>query len=215
MVSDEEFVARLDAARCGDPYACLSLWDRYAGQIRAFLLTRGTPDADEVVNDVFLAAFTGVEGFVGGEPEFRAWLYRVARNKRVDAIRAHERRPTPTDAPSPLDHGAGLVIACAMPGPEPIDESCASEASLGLQMVQALTGTSVLEVFVHTNEAARSDGVIDEERLLHIATHRCQAHADNALRMLFDPDEMIERAGSGRRQGADDEGTLATASGAR
>lgn len=102
VVSDEEFVARLDAARSGDPYACRWLWDRYAGQIRAFLLTRGTPDADEVVNDVFLAAFTGVGGFVGGEPEFRAWLYRVARNKRVDAIRAHERRPTPTDTPSRL-----------------------------------------------------------------------------------------------------------------
>ncbi len=102
MVSDGEFVARLEAARGGDPYACRWLWDRYAGQVRAFLLTRGTPDADEVVNDVFLAAFTGVGGFVGGEPEFRAWLYRVARNKRVDAIRAHERRPTPTDTPSRL-----------------------------------------------------------------------------------------------------------------
>lgn len=102
VVRDEEFVGPLDAARCGDPYACRWLWDRYAGQIKAFLLTRGTPDADEVVNDVFLAAFTGVGAFVGGEPEFRAWLYRIARNKRVDAIRAYERRPTPTDAPSRL-----------------------------------------------------------------------------------------------------------------
>lgn len=102
MVSESDFVGRLDAARGGDPYACRWVWDRYAGQIRAFLLARGTPDADEVVNDVFVAAFTGVGGFVGGEPEFRAWLYRVARNKRVDAIRAHERRPTPTDSPSRL-----------------------------------------------------------------------------------------------------------------
>lgn len=114
-----------------------------------------------------------------------------------------------------IDDGAALVIACAMPGPEPIDEACASEASLGLQMVQALTGTSVLEVFVHTTEAVRSDGVIDEDRLLHIATRRCQGHADNAVRMLMNPDDMTQRAGTGRRQGADDEGALATASGSR
>lgn len=107
MVTDGGFVAHREAARRGDPCACRWLWDRFAGPIRAFLLARGTPDADEVVNDVLLAAFTALQGFVGGEPEFRAWLYRVARNKRVDAIRAHERRPKPTDRASQLSSRHG------------------------------------------------------------------------------------------------------------
>lgn len=109
-----------------------------------------------------------------------------------------------------IDGGAAIVIACAMPGPEPIDATCASESSLGLQTVQALTGTSVLEVFVHMTEALTPDGEVEEERLLEIVHRRCQGHADNALWMLLDPDTMIRRAGTGRRQGAEDEGILAT-----
>lgn len=111
-----------------------------------------------------------------------------------------------------IDGGAAIVIACAMPGPEPIDAACASEASLGLQMVQALTGTPVLEVFVHMSEAIGTDGVVEEARLLKITTGRCRGHADNARWMLLDPDTMVSRAGTGRRQGAEDEGELATMS---
>lgn len=110
-----------------------------------------------------------------------------------------------------IDDGAAIVIACGMPGPEPIDESCASEASAGLQMVQALTGTSVLEVFVHMSEALDGDGIVHEATLLEICRRRCEGHADNALLMLFDAEEMVARAGTGRRQGADDEGTLVAA----
>lgn len=100
---------------------------------------------------------------------------------------------------------AAIVVACGMPGPEPIDESCARDASLGLQMVQALTGVSVLEVFVHTAEAIDADGSVDEDRLAEICLRRCVGHADNAVWMVLDPATMVQRAGTGRRQGADDE----------
>ncbi len=92
-VRDRRFRRRLDAAAAGDPSACRWLWDRYAGQITGFLVARGTPDHDEVVNDVFLAAFGGLGRFEGGEADFRAWIHRIARNKRVDAIRRTGRRP--------------------------------------------------------------------------------------------------------------------------
>lgn len=107
-----------------------------------------------------------------------------------------------------IDDGAALVIACAMPGPEPIDAACASEASVGLQVLQAVTGRSVLEVFVHMSEAIGPDGAVDEARLLDITVRRCRGHADNAARMLMDPATMVRRAGTGRRQGADDVGAL-------
>lgn len=107
-----------------------------------------------------------------------------------------------------INQGAAIVIACAMPGPEPIDESCASEASIGLQMVQALTGTPILEVFVHTTEALDADGTVHPGVLEDLCTHRCEAHADNAARMVLAPTGMVERAGTGRRQGTDDVGGL-------
>ena len=93
MTRDPSFVRRLDAARCGDPRACQWIWDTYAGPITGFLQARGTPAVEEVVNDVFHAVFTGLEGFVGEEPMFQAWIYRLARNKRVDAFRRAARRP--------------------------------------------------------------------------------------------------------------------------
>lgn len=104
-----------------------------------------------------------------------------------------------------VDQGAAIVIACGMPGPEPIDESCAGDASLGLQLVQALTGTSVLEVFVHTTEAIDGDGRVDEDVLAALCRRRCRGHAENAVRMVLDPAAMVGRAGTGRRQGSDDE----------
>jgi RNA polymerase sigma-70 factor (ECF subfamily) len=87
------FPRQLVAARSGDPVAFGWLWHRYAGQIAGFLRARGTDDVDQLVNDVFAAAFAALARFEGGEEQFRAWLYCLARNRRVDAIRAANRRP--------------------------------------------------------------------------------------------------------------------------
>ena len=109
---------------------------------------------------------------------------------------------------SAIDAGASIVLACGMPGPEPIDESCAKDASFGLQMTQALTGVPVLELFVHMSEALTATGEVDAETLLRICEGRCRGHANNAIAMLAEPDVMIERAGTGRRQGGQDVGPL-------
>lgn len=86
------FRSRLDAARGGDGDALQWIWRTYAGPIRGYLQARGTPEVDEVVNDVFLAAFDALGRFSGEEPMFRAWIYALARNKRIDALRRHARR---------------------------------------------------------------------------------------------------------------------------
>src|SRR3989338_3331373 len=39
-----------------------------------------------------------------------------------------------------------IVIALGMAGAKPIDKQCAHEASLGLQMVQLMTNTHILEI---------------------------------------------------------------------
>ena len=89
---DHAFDRILQAARAGDPRSARWLWDHYAGQVAGFLTARGTPEVDEVVNDVFLAALSGLDRFVGGEADFRAWLYGIARNKRIDQLRRLGRR---------------------------------------------------------------------------------------------------------------------------
>lgn len=98
-LADQRFRRDLRAARRGDQDALRRLWGSHAGPITGFLVARGTPEADEVVNDVFVAAFDQLGRFSGTEDEFRSWLFGIARNKRIDQLRRHGRRPSTT----PLD----------------------------------------------------------------------------------------------------------------
>ncbi|MCD6330904.1 MAG: riboflavin synthase [Thermoplasmata archaeon] len=95
-----------------------------------------------------------------------------------------------------------IVMAFGMPGKEPIDKQCAHEASLGLIAVQLLTNKHIIEVFVHEDEAK------DEKELKWLAERRAREHALNALALLFNPEELTKKAGTGQRQGFEDAGPL-------
>ncbi|MCA1813739.1 MAG: riboflavin synthase [Halobacteriales archaeon] len=102
-----------------------------------------------------------------------------------------------------LDDGCALAIALAWVGGERLDEQCAHEANLGLQWAQLMTNKHILGVFFHESETR----VPGEQR--RIARERAREHAQNALWMLFAPDELQKRAGTGQRQGGEDAGPLA------
>ena len=95
-----------------------------------------------------------------------------------------------------------IVIALGMAGAKPIDKQCAHEASLGLQMVQLMTNTHILEVFVHMDEAKK------EKEIYEIAKNRAAKHALNALALLKGRTTLTKYAGMGRRQGKEDEGPI-------
>lgn len=94
-----------------------------------------------------------------------------------------------------LEQGCFAGIALGMPGKMPIDKQCAHEASLGIEQVQLITCKSVLEVFVHEDEAA------SDEELGRIMHNRTSKHAVNILWTLFAPEQLSARAGTGQRQG--------------
>lgn len=95
-----------------------------------------------------------------------------------------------------------LVLALGMPGKEEIDKQCAHEASQGILQVQLLTNKHVIEVFVHEDEGK------DDKELAEIMKNRTVKHAENALRLLFRPEELRKKAGSGERQGKENVGEL-------
>jgi riboflavin synthase len=95
-----------------------------------------------------------------------------------------------------------IVVALAMPGRAAIDQVCAHEASQGIMLAQLLTNTHVLEVFVHENEED------DPERLAAVCVDRARKHARNAYWMLYEPDQLVRRAGQGVRQGYGDAGPI-------
>lgn len=98
--------------------------------------------------------------------------------------------------------GCELVMALGMPGPEPIDKTCAHEASLGLIWASLMAEKPILEVFVHEDEAA------DDKSLYELTVRRVREHALNAYLMLFRPDELIKGAGKGLREGGPDRGPI-------
>jgi riboflavin synthase len=99
--------------------------------------------------------------------------------------------------------GCSIVVALGMPGSAPIDKQCAHEAALGIMQAQLLTSTPILEVFVHEDEAK------DAKVLAQLFENRSRQHARNAYWMMFDPDQLSQRAGQGIRQGFADAGPLA------
>jgi riboflavin synthase len=98
--------------------------------------------------------------------------------------------------------GADIVVACGMPGSAEVDKVCAHEASQGIMQAQLMTSTPILEVFVHEDEA--DDPVV----LAQVFENRTRDHARNAYWMLFDPEQLVARAGQGIRQGFGHAGPL-------
>jgi riboflavin synthase len=98
--------------------------------------------------------------------------------------------------------GAKIVVACGMPGSAEIDKQCAHEASQGIMQAQLMTSTPILEVFVHEDEAD------DPAVLAQVFEHRTKDHARNAYWLLFEPEQLVARAGGGIRQGFGDAGPL-------
>ena len=104
------------------------------------------------------------------------------------------------------DDSAAIVVACGMPGSAAIDKQCAHEASQGIMQAQLMTSTPILEVFVHEDEAD------DPAVLATVFENRTRDHARNAYWLLFEPEQLVERAGKGIRQGFGDAGPLERAS---
>jgi len=100
--------------------------------------------------------------------------------------------------------GASIVVACGMPGSADIDKVCAHEASQGIMQAQLMTSTPILEVFVYEDETD------DENVLASLFENRTKDHARNAYWMLFEPDQLVQRAGQGIRQGFGNAGPIET-----
>jgi riboflavin synthase len=100
------------------------------------------------------------------------------------------------------EKGCDILMALGMPGSQPIDKMCAHEASQGIILVQLMTNTHVIEVFVHEDEAK------DEAELAWLMKKRTCEHAQNVLKLLFRQEQLQREAGTGQRQGFADIGPI-------
>jgi RNA polymerase sigma-70 factor (ECF subfamily) len=84
----------LSRARAGDEHAFRELIDRYRRelQLHCYRILGSLQDAEDAVQETLLAAWRGLEGFEG-RASLRAWLYRIATNRCLNALRGRGRRP--------------------------------------------------------------------------------------------------------------------------
>jgi RNA polymerase sigma-70 factor (TIGR02960 family) len=84
----------LARARAGDGDAFRELTDphRRELQLHVYRIVGSADDAEDLVQETLLGAWRGLEQFQG-RASVRAWLYRIATNRSLDALRASRRRP--------------------------------------------------------------------------------------------------------------------------
>jgi len=100
-MTTEQILAR---ARAGDEGAFRELTDPYRRelQLHAYRIVGSAHDAEDLLQETLLSAWRGLAEFEG-RASVRAWLYRIATNRSLDALRASRRRPAEwlRDAPPP------------------------------------------------------------------------------------------------------------------
>ena len=84
----------ISRARAGDGEAFRALTDphRRELQVHCYRMLGSMQDAEDALQDTMLSAWQGLAGF-GGQASIRTWLYRIATNKCLNAMRAARRRP--------------------------------------------------------------------------------------------------------------------------
>jgi RNA polymerase sigma-70 factor (TIGR02960 family) len=98
--------ATLARARAGDGDAFRELTDphRRELQLHCYRILGSLQDAEDLVQETLLAAWRGLETFEG-RASMRTWLYRIATNRSLNALRDRARRPSDVpvlaDAPEP------------------------------------------------------------------------------------------------------------------
>jgi RNA polymerase sigma-70 factor (TIGR02960 family) len=94
----------LTQARAGDENAFRELTDpfRHELQLHCYRILGSVHDAEDLLQETLLAAWRGLEGFQG-RSSLRAWLYRIATNRSLNALRDAGRRaralPLPPERP--------------------------------------------------------------------------------------------------------------------
>jgi RNA polymerase sigma-70 factor (ECF subfamily) len=71
----------------------------------ALRMTRNPADAEDLVQETYLRAYRGFEGFKEGT-NLKAWLYRILTNTYINTYRAKRRRPQETE----LDEGEEFLL---------------------------------------------------------------------------------------------------------
>lgn len=125
-----ETATLVEQARQGDARAFEALVNRYKDKIFVYVtrMIHDPVDAEDITQDTFLRAYQSLGNFRGAA-SFQTWLYRIASNLVIDAVRRRKRRDDGNislDAPVDTDEGeVARELADERRGPEELASSSA------------------------------------------------------------------------------------------
>ncbi len=90
----------LERARAGDEQAFAELTAPYRRELQfhCYRMLGSLQDAEDMLQETLLAAWRALAGFEG-RASLRGWLYRIATNRCLNAMRDTRRRPPPAPEP--------------------------------------------------------------------------------------------------------------------
>ena len=116
----------------GDPTAVEECLDRYGGLVWSLARrhTRSSADAEDAVQEIFLAVWKNAERFNPERASEAAFITMIARRRLIDLIRRQQRRPA-TDG---LEDG----VAEAIPDPRAGTVEASAEVALAARAIRQL-----------------------------------------------------------------------------
>jgi DNA-directed RNA polymerase specialized sigma24 family protein len=113
----------LELARAGDGTAFAALTDPYRREllVHCYRLLGSVHDAEDAMQDTLTAAWRGLADFEA-RSSIRTWLYRIATNRCLNALRSRSRHPQNRPLPHLPGRPAGTdadrrgVVARPVPG---------------------------------------------------------------------------------------------------
>jgi RNA polymerase sigma-70 factor (ECF subfamily) len=122
----------VSSARAGDEAAFATLAARYRAelQLHCYRMLGSFQDAEDLVQETLLRAWSKRATYQG-RATFRAWLYGIATNACLDALRRRQKRVLPSDVYDPADPHKPPQAPEDVPWLEPFPDRLLEEAASG------------------------------------------------------------------------------------
>lgn len=187
---DGDLESALTAARGGDEAGFAVVWRDLHPRLVRYLRVRGDDAPEDLAAETWVQVVRGLASFEGGVPEFRAWLFTIARNRAIDQGRARTRRPTLLAADPAAAAGGGPTAPSA-------EEHAVDNEALARALRLVATLPPAQAEMVALRVVAGLD-VVDVARLLGKQPGTIRVGVHRALRTLAATAEQMQWEGGVR-----------------
>jgi RNA polymerase sigma-70 factor (ECF subfamily) len=94
MSLGQNFPGVLDAARTGAEWAVAAMYQDLCGPVLRYLTAQIPGEAEDLASETWIDVARGLHRFQGEEPDFRRYVFAIARRRLVDHLRMTRRRRT-------------------------------------------------------------------------------------------------------------------------